>query len=202
MKTNALKSYVRSQGSMALIEHQERQWLLSGTAAYPLDGWPHTSGAEMMTLMDIPKDEQATYPMREYYDGEAPEALLRTLADTDPGERQATEARVRITAEGKSWVPLYTPAGMCFVDAEALKPLADVKKEMTLHYREREGQAGTVAVKVGMLVVGVIFCQSGFITDDVEEALLDVRLGAEKLATARRQREANEDRQLRMEGLG
>lgn len=201
MKGNALKSYVRNQGSMTLINTEGRQWLVSGAAAYPLDGWPHTSGAELMTLMDIPKDEQDTYPMREYAEGEAPEMLLRMLEDTDPEERQATEARVRITAEGKSWVPLYTQAGMRFVDADALKPLHDVRKEMALYYREDDGRAGVIAAKVGLLVVGVMFCQSGFITDDVEEALLDVSLGAEKLATARRQREANEDRQMHMEGL-
>lgn len=201
MKTGALKAYVKKSGSMALIEGGERQWLATGSGLYPLDGWPKMTAEELMTLMEIPKDEQPMYPIRMQTAEELPEAWQQLIAEAGE-DSEAKPTGLTIGAEGVVVQPMYTRHGLKFAESGAIAVLKDCKKEISWWFRETGSGGGALVAKIGMLTAGVICPQGGWITDEVEEWLADASMAASKAAQKRREAEAEAAKtvQLRMEG--
>lgn len=201
MKTGALKIYVKKSGSMVLIETGERQWLATGTGMWPLDGWPKMTAEELMTLMEIPKNEQPMYPMRMQTAEELPEAWQQLMAEAGQ-DSEAKPAGLTIGTEGMVVQPMYTRHGLKFAESAAMAVLKDSKKEISWRFRETGAGAGALVAKIGLLTAGVIFPQSGWITDEVEEWLADTGMAAGNAAQRRREETAAAAKgaQLRMEG--
>lgn len=80
MKQNAMKSYCRKKGAMVLMRHGDRQWVQAGTAFYPLDGWPTVEDMEFLTLMEVPVDEQPTFPLAHW--SEPPAKLIPMMEES------------------------------------------------------------------------------------------------------------------------
>jgi hypothetical protein len=203
VKTGAVKKYVKKSGSMVLIETGERQWLATGSGLCPLDGWPKMTAEEMMTLMEIPKDEQPTYPMRLQTAEELPEPWQQLMTEAGK-DSEAKPTGLTIGAEGVVVQPMYTRHGLKFAESGAIAVLKDSKKEISWWFRETGPGGGALVAKIGMLTAGVIFPQGGWITDEVEEWLADASMAASKAAQRRRETEAETAKtaQLRMEGTG
>lgn len=201
MKTSALKKYVKKSGSMVLIETGERQWLATGTGMWPLDGWPRMTAEELMTLMEIPKDEQPMHPMRMQTAEELPEAWQQLMEETGQ-DSEAKPAGLTIGTKGMVVQPMYTRYGLKFAESAAMAVLKDSKKEIVWRFRETGAGAGALVAKIGLLTAGVIFPQGGWITDEVEEWLADTSMAASKAAQKRREENAAAAKgaQLRMEG--
>lgn len=202
MKTGALKTYVKKSGSMVMIEGGERQWLATGNGMYPLDGWPRMTAEELMTLMEIPKDQQPMYPIRMQTAEGLPEAWQQLMEEAGQ-DSEARPAGLTIGTEGMVVQPMYTRRGLKFAESAAVAVLKDSKKEIVWRYRETGAGTGALVAKIGLLTAGVIFPQSGWITDEVEEWLADTSMAASKAAQKRREETAAAAKgaHLRMEGM-
>lgn len=197
MKQNAMKSYCRKKGAMVLMRYGDRQWVQAGTAFYPLDGWPPVEDMEFLTLMEVPADEQPTFPLAHW--SEPPAKLIPMMEESMREQEPVQLSMCRLEVDGEMWQPVFTRAGVRFVEAAALKPLEDVRKLMVMTYEQHEGVEAIVC-RVGLLTHAVLLCQRGFVNDDVAEEMDDIAGEMRHICEARWEAEANADKQMRMEG--
>lgn len=198
MNAKKLKSYAVKQGNMLLMWHNGMQWLIAGSGMYPLRGWPEMNEEELLAVLEIPEEKRAGYQVQlpigkvggygdmaePMQDGESYDVQLGGLIISQSG--------------GGSFIPAYTPEGLRFISSAALAPVADEAAKQQMIYR-RNGGAGVIAIMEGLLVAGVVSCQTGWLDGRTVDELQDVASAAQRIDREKRAAELNADKQMRME---
>ena len=196
MNAKKLKAYARKQDTLLLTRCGGVQWLNVGAGIYPLTGWPEVNDEELLTVLDVPAKKQDGYKVF-MPSGEA-ELYRGLLAELQPGEEfNVTLSSLTIGTARGAWVPVYTPEGLRFVQASALGIVSEEAAKHQIAYR-RVGELETVVVFEGLLVAGVLLCQSGWIDSQTADELADAAKVASMIDSQRRAEEMAGDRQLKM----
>lgn len=200
MNAKKLKAYAVKQGNMLLTRQHGMQWLVAGRGMYPLRGWPEMNAEELLAVLEIPEEKRAGHQVQALIDdaggyGE----LAQPMQD---GESYDVQLGGLIISQsgGGSFIPAYTPEGLKFISAAALAPVADEAAKQQMIYR-RNGGAGVIAIMEGMLVAGVVSCQTGWLDGRTVDELQDVASAAQRIDREKRAAELNADKQMKMEEL-
>lgn len=200
MKTNKLKSYARKQELLMLTSHNGQQWLSAGVGLYPLTGWPRVNEEQLLTVLEVPTEKQEEYIVEVQQEGYSAYAIM--MDNLRAGEEyNAKMGCTTISTVRDAVVPVYTPSGLKFVSCAALAPIREEAARGELVYRKVR-EIEVIVVMEGLLAVGVLVCLRGWIDVQTAKELCDVAAAAERLEAGMRAGEDNDDRQMRMEGLG
>lgn len=140
------------------------QWIGDGAAMYPLHNMPLLTKQNLFTLFDIPDSKKNDYFFRE---DKMPEGYC--LEDTDDLENLIDHEGILITRMGTTLRPCKTSQGLVFINTAYLKPVSDMKDTIELYERLTISGRTYIAIKNGLLLVGIV--QINDVIDDrfVEE---------------------------------
>ena len=138
--------------SMAAGGGSGTQWLGDGSALYPLGGLPYLEEENIYTMFDISDKQRSKILFRH-----EPLPGGINFQDIDPDEAPLERGKLSFAVDGKVLQPLRTRQGIVFIDAAYLSPFADAADMIELYERATASGRLFIAVKLGMLLVGVIF---------------------------------------------
>ena len=156
MKIQKLARLAKKHETLQLIDERDdqlvaRQLAVVGSGIYPLDGMPELDVEKVLRVLDVPADDWKNWSVSRK---NHTQTSWQLCVDTSPEDREATLCGVRIGLPTKVLVPVYTQAGMVFVNADQLSAISD-EKDVT--WWSRETDAGMVLVaKRGYMMVAVI----------------------------------------------
>lgn len=155
MKLSALFKVCKKHKTIDIITGKnDRQWLLVGSySLYPMDGMPHIDKESLLTMMDVPEDEQGKWRILEI---ELSEYMTQFAQDNTEGDAVAQRTKTSIVLEDKEYQPFYTRYGMALVDVDMLAPLSDTAKVHEFFAREINGNP-VLLVKTGFRLIAAIF---------------------------------------------
>lgn len=155
MKLSALYKLCKKNKIVYILrdEEEERQWIMvGGSNLYPMDGLPRMGKDELLTMMDVPKDEQEKWMIRVE---QLNEYMRHFAADNAQGDTNAAELRARVIIDGEELAAIQTDCGVVLIPAEALKPVSDSAKTYELFSRKVNGETW-IAVKNGFQLIAAI----------------------------------------------
>lgn len=123
-----------------------------GGAAYPMINLPRFDMDSLCKTYDITDKQAKKMYLREK--GELSETYC--FLDSAPGETIAERGSMCILDGNKCLVPFQTSQGIVFIDAKYLQPFADIEDDIELYERQTESGATYFAVKLGLIIVGII----------------------------------------------
>ncbi len=152
MKIKALASLCKQTKGIHLYEEgNDVQWIGDGYAMYPLYNMPILNKQNIFTIFDVPDSKRNDYTFRE---AAMPEGY--SFSDIDDCERMLDHEGIFITRMGVTLQPLRTSQGIVFIDTDYLKPVADIKDTIELYERLTKSGRPYIAIKNGMLLVGIV----------------------------------------------
>jgi hypothetical protein len=154
MKLSALYKLCKRNKIVHILhdEGEERQWIMVEGNMYPTDGLPRMGADELLTMMDVPQDEQDKWIIKVQ---EMNEQLRWFAADNAQGDTQAREMRARVNINGDELAAIDTDCGVVLIPAEALRPVSDSAKTYELFARKVMGEVW-IAVKNGFQLIATI----------------------------------------------
>jgi len=185
-----------SEGSIVV------QWLGDGGAIYPLHGLPRLGEEHIAAFFELTEKQLEKISVRHYE--ELPEKL--NFDDYDPAE-VALDDREMTLAYGKYIVkPLITRDGLELINNEYMTPLADVADHLMIHERKTEGGQTYFAVKMGLMLVGLVM-PLNLIEDQFVENVEGLAVKARAALIVKREREERQQRealsgQMELEEVG
>lgn len=156
MKIKKIAAQVKEKGRAELMDVTDsdgvvRQWLSTGVACYPVDGMPYLRPEHLPAVLDLSAKQEDEIRIATV---EKPESI--DLRDVIKGETKAEGAGFAIYVAGRKALPLMVRGVTYFVDAELLIPILAEYKDVDLWLRQDSGLT-YFAVKVGLMIVGVVF---------------------------------------------
>lgn len=150
MKFKKAVSICKSHKTMILYEDGKKQWLSDRAAAYPLFEIPELTEKGLQRICDITDKqwENIIFMKSEMPDG-------YNFKDTDEGESLCEIGGMAVAYKGKMITPVHTEEGILFIDGRYLEPFSDTP-ERELYLRETKTGIKYFAVKLGMLIYGII----------------------------------------------
>ncbi len=118
---------------------------------YPLHNMPILNKQNIFTIFDVPDSKRNDYTFRE---AAMPEGYC--FEDNGDYERMLDQEGIFITRMGVTLQPLRTSQGLVFIDTDYLKPAANVKDTMELYERLTASGRPYIAIKNGMLLIGIV----------------------------------------------
>lgn len=128
------------------------QWIGDGHALYPIYNLPHMDRDALYTIWGIEKKKWQDIAF--HIVPEAPEGL--NLKDTDWDERPVNRGRLAISAQGRILLPLQTRKDIVFIDHKYITPLSDMMQTLELYERTTPSGGTYIAIKVAMLLYGIV----------------------------------------------
>lgn len=186
MKLKTLLKCAKEDKSMTLLDEVDeegmiaRQYvMLNGRAVFPLDGMPLMNEAQLMTMMDIPLDEQGGWnTVRAQMDAK----LKLMMLDFRSSDIAARIGWTGIAMNGMVVRPVFTDAvhgKIGFVDNELLKVLAD-KRDLDVYERRIDGSRVYVMME-GMCNVGCLMPTVAHWTEKHAQELAEVAREAQRV---------------------
>lgn len=154
MKLSALYKICKKNKIVHILhdEEEERQWIMVEGNLYPTDGLPRMGKEELLTMMDVHKDEQDKWIVKVE---QMNERMRYFAADNAQGDVHADELRARVIIDGEEMAAIWTDCGVVLIQAEALKPVSDSAKTYELFSRKVMGEVW-IAVKNGFQLIATI----------------------------------------------
>lgn len=118
---------------------------------YPLHNMPLLSKENIFTIFDVLDSKKNDYT---YRSREMPKGYC--FDDIDQAERMIDQEGIFITRHGTTLQPMRTSQGLVFIDTDYLKPVADIKDTIELYERLTISGRPYIAIKNGMLLVGIV----------------------------------------------
>ena len=129
------------------------QWIGNGSALYKLEGMPRMDSETALSVLSIPADKRAQWKCDE--DEVLPGGL--DIAEAIPGEEALAALPLALNLQGMSLLPFATDdRDVAFVDADLFRPVRDIREIRRLWLRHNDAGLPYVAIKEGMLLVGLI----------------------------------------------
>lgn len=157
MKINAIASVIKNGASIKLFRSYDEQYITNGHVCYAVSNLPHIETADQLcAVLGIPSDKQGKYNI----DIEA--GLLpvlcrseadRALFDDTPIERDET---ISISYLGGEYIIFKNDYNIFFVQKAYLKPFNGYDELYYYDRLDRKDGKHTIAIKAGMLLVGVV----------------------------------------------
>lgn len=150
------------------------QWISDGGAFYPLYNLPNLEAENVFVLFDIPEKKQEKI----FYEHKMklPEAFC--FHDCAECETALDFGTISIYKKGRVLRPLKTSLGAIYINEKYLKPFADSENGVQLYERCTAGGVPYVAVKEGILLVGIILPYDIVTKEFVEELKVIYELSA------------------------
>jgi len=127
------------------------QWLGVHGAIYPLPDLPHLTEEHIVALFDITeKQRESTYITHT----QLPERI--NYGHTDPAEVMLDREKMTLGYGKRIVRPIMTTDGLELIDNDYLTPLADIADELEIFERHTDDGQIYFAVKMGLMLVGVI----------------------------------------------
>lgn len=140
----------QSRKQMVLYDDEKVQWLSDRAAAYPLFEIPPLTEVGLQRICDI-TDKQWESIIFDH--SEMPEGF--NFSDADEGESLCELGGMAVSYKGRMITPVHTEEGILFIDGKYLEPFSDTP-ERELYLRETRSGVKYFAVKLGLLIYGVI----------------------------------------------
>lgn len=181
MRIKAIASIVKDQKSVYLYDGEDgSQYIGSACAIYPVVGLPRMiDEPNVFTVLDIPQDKWSGYSL---YRNDLPYGIC--AADAIEDERPIEPMRFAIAYAGESLLPVVTQKGCCFLHEKHLKPIDDTSGMMMLYERHFPSGEVYIAVKVGLMLAGIIVPDYN-LNPGTEEGLLLVCRALQSRAASR-----------------
>lgn len=144
----------------------DTQWIGDGGAAFPLFNIPRLDEESAFAIFDISEKQQEKFY---FHHTQLPEGI--NFTDTDPCENQLENKDITINTDGFALRPLETQKGLVCIDTKYLAPFSDVLDMVELYERTAPNGDIYIAVKAGLMLVGVIMPTKHAIKKDFVEQL-------------------------------
>lgn len=142
------------------------QWIGDGGAVFPLFNFPELDEESTFSIFDISEKQQEKF----YFNHTVlPDGF--NFSDTDPCENQLENKDFTINTDGFALRPLETQKGLVCIDAKYLAPFSDVLDMVELYERTASNGDIYIAVKAGLMLVGIIMPTKHAIKKDFLEQL-------------------------------
>lgn len=154
MKIKAVAGLIGSGNCIYSYIHRGVQWIGDGMCLYPMYSLPTLDEAGVKALLDITdkkKDKTFLHTIKE---------IGVNLDDYDPKERELERSGYIITYAGRELTPYQSDKGILYFDADYLKPVKDME-QLSLFVRYGTGGRPYIAIKAGMLLVGICLPENG-----------------------------------------
>lgn len=176
MKLSAIQQICKGAKRIELWSDSESrtQWISDGGAFYPLYNLPNLEAENVFALFDIPEKKQDKI----YYERKdrLPQALC--FQDYLEGEVALDFGTISIYKRGRVLRPLKISLGAIYINEKYLKPFTDSENGVQLYERRTAGGVPYVAVKEGILLVGIILPYDIVTKEFVEELKMIYELSA------------------------
>lgn len=150
MKIKQIEAILKSTKTIIVTTADDCQWLSNGEAYYPVYNFPKLTKENVFTMFDIPEDKHNKF----YYDERSlPNDF--NFNDYDSSEIMLEREAFSIAGAGYSVLPLKTKSEIIFANERYLKPFSDME-QIELYLRKNNTDVPYIAVKNGMLLVGII----------------------------------------------
>lgn len=152
MKIKSVESLLKQTKYIALYDDDDKcQWVSNGRAYYPLRNMPWLDEESIFTMLDVPADKREKYIFHHF--DKLPTIL--DFSDIIHGERLFDRDLIMLSMDGNEIEPLKPSSGVVFLDTQYLKPFAD-ERSVELYERKNESTGTYIAVKSGLLLLGLI----------------------------------------------
>lgn len=151
MKLQKIKSICKEARRILLFEAASYQWISNGYAAYPCYNLPRLNEENIFAIFDIPDSDKGKIIFNEQA---APEKL--DFEDNHPGEVLLERYPLAIRSHGQILLPLNFAGQVVYINEKFLAPFSDVKEGYELYGRIDSDGKPYVAVKTGMILLGII----------------------------------------------
>ena len=156
MKLKKIAQECREHGSMLLIDYVDaegcvRQWIGSGLAFYPVEGLPYLKEEHLQGVFEL-TDKQCE-KMRMCQEP-APEDI--DFSDT-ADERRCYDGIIRLIIGGYALRVMWAEGKACMILEDALAPILMEHKNADFFLRRTTSGTKYIAVKEGLLLVGIVF---------------------------------------------
>lgn len=181
MKLKQVEALCKDTGGISIFEGSDCQWLSNGYAAYAVYNLPKLTKDVIFTLFDIPKDKQNGFRITEN------DSLLEGLNFDDVDKYETPLKYVgRQFADGKkTLLPLQGSLGLIVIDTKFLKPFSGMSEGYELCERIDDKGKPYVAVKAGLMLLGVIMPYQIVNKEFIEELELLTQLAAMTLQNSK-----------------
>ena len=152
MKLKKIESLIKRSKSVAIVEDGGAFWLGNEQAMYPtyLGSMDFNT---LMTVFDLDEEKRESIT-------EVASALIARadLADNVSGEKLLHRHPMRLVWDGplRALYESLSAKEIFFIDERLLEPVADMKDGVELYLRRARDGSPYIAVKSGMLLVGLI----------------------------------------------
>ena len=151
MKLQKIKSICKEARRILLFEAASYQWISNGYAAYPCYNLPRLNEENIFAIFDIPDSDKGKII---FIEKAAPEKL--DFDDCHSGEVLLERYPLAIRSHGQMLLPLNFAGQVVYINEKFLTPFSDIKEGYELYGRiDSEGKP-YVAVKTGMILLGII----------------------------------------------
>lgn len=152
MKIKAVESLLKQTKFITLYDDDRCQWVSNGHACYPLRNMPLLDADSIFTMLDVPEEKKDKYIFRR----DELSASGLDFSDNVTAERVFDRDLLALSMGGKEIEALRSHSGgILFFDTAFLKPFAD-EESVELYERQDESGKTYIAVKTGLLLLGVI----------------------------------------------
>jgi hypothetical protein len=196
MKIKTLGAMCKRAGDFRLYDQRNDegsivvQWLGDGGAIYPLHGLPRLGEEHIAAFFELTEKQLEKISIRHHED--LPAHL--NFEDYDASEIWLDDREMTL-AYGKYIVkPLITRDGLELINNEYMTPLADVADHLMIHARRTDGGQTYFAVKMGLMLVGLIM-PLNLIEDQFVESVEGLAVKARAALIAKRERDERRKRE-------
>lgn len=147
MKIKQIEQILKSRKTIIAVQTSDGQWIGNGFAFYPIHNMPDLTKENFFAMFDIHDDQKEKWryaemqqlPLKEDYVKEVP----------------LDKSRLSVRWLGENYEILISQAGLIFINSKYLAPFADLKGKYEL-YRRIGGEREVIAVKAGLILIGLI----------------------------------------------
>ena len=151
MKFKKITGICKARKEMIIFEEEGReQWLGDGVGSYPLFGMPYFTEVGLQRTCDLTDTQWDKIMFRKK---SFPEGY--NFSDYDETESRCGTGDITVSYRGIEVTPVHTEEGIMFIDGKYLEPFSDMR-ERELYLRETPGGVKYFAVKLGMMIYGII----------------------------------------------
>lgn len=152
MKLQKIKSLCTKSATILVYETVGCLWIGDGAGIYPVYNLPELTNEQIYTLFDIPEDGRGKVRISRQ---PLPSTALN-FEDNDPLEVPLERVPLGIEYAGDKLLPFIgEDRRVIYIKADHLTPFADSKEGYGLYLRG-DGSVNYVAVKKGLLLIGII----------------------------------------------
>lgn len=173
MKLRKLESLIKKNKVLRLYDYGPIQWMGDGKCLFPLEGLPFIEGIEILyTLLDIDEKKQEKISFDRL---PVPEGV--SLEDNSKEDELLEAAKFTLQHAGQEYIPMFCPPEIyphevIFMEDDYLGPVSDVTECREFYLRQTSAGAPYIAVKSGMVLVGIIFpmlALPDYVLEDVQK---------------------------------